>query len=200
MYRIISTTAHQEMVFESHQTLSEIDDALARYTSPQEISHIQRCFSQFGTQDFSYSELENKPNMVTHVIRSDSHIAGFSFISTSSLTPGKGSLSILVFPDFSKRGLGKQLLIETLQIGFKKLNLNQINALVHDTNRLSFNFFQSFLKSQAKGVCVSLDSIRISNDYYRRGMSYWTFEFKPNSSPTELPAAPNFLTEKSTAV
>lgn len=87
------------------------------------------------------NEFQQKPDTSIYIVETYNTIVGFSLLSGTS--EGVAEFRIAIHPNWIGRGMGKNITIATLKLGFLNLNIHIIPLLARKTNSPAAQLYES---------------------------------------------------------
>jgi RimJ/RimL family protein N-acetyltransferase len=84
-------------------------------------------------------EFRDKPNTWIFAVVVNDHLRGFSLLSLG--TDKEAEFRIAIHPDWTGRGLGREVTLATLRKGFEQLGLVKIHLIVRKNNPRALNLY-----------------------------------------------------------
>jgi diamine N-acetyltransferase len=86
-------------------------------------------------------EFRDRPNTVIYIAETAGTIIGFSLLSV--IVEEDAEFRIAMHPDWTGRGLGRDVTLATLETGFRHLNLARVHLIVRKNNPRASKLYRS---------------------------------------------------------
>ncbi len=86
-------------------------------------------------------EFRQRPNTWIYIAELNKQAIGFSLLSITAV--GDAEFRIAIHPHRTGKGLGRQVALATLKVGFRQLNLGRIHLIVRKTNHPAAKLYES---------------------------------------------------------
>jgi len=98
-------------------------------------------------------EFRRHPHTWIYIAEFNRQVIGFSLLSITAV--GEAEFRIVIHPHQTGKGLGKQVTLVTLKMGFRQLNLDRIHLIVRKNNHPAAKLYKSL------GFSITGESIHL---------------------------------------